>query len=85
MADALSDILTLTNAFGQFANSVTQLHNTRVQMETAAKQSLINKSRYDFLQRFNKPLGDPDRIEMDEDSPNYCPAAARGAGGVVSW
>jgi hypothetical protein len=71
MADAIQDILSLTQAFGQFSESVTRLHQTRVGMETAAKQSLINKSRYDFLQRFNKPLDDPDRIELDEDSPNY--------------
>ena len=71
MADALSDILTLTNAFGQFTNSVVQLHDTRVQVETASKAALINKANYDFMQRFNLNPGDPNRISLDEGDPNY--------------
>jgi hypothetical protein len=71
MADAIQDILSLTQAFGQFANSVTQLHNTRVQVETAAKSAIINKANYDFMQRFNLRHDDPNRISLDPGDTNY--------------
>jgi len=71
MADAISDILSLTQAFGQFSESVTRLHNTRVQVETAAKSAIINKANYDFMQRFNLNPGDPNRISLDKGDTNY--------------
>ena len=83
MADALSDILSLTQAFGQFSNSVVQLHNTRVQVETAAKSAVINKANYDFMQRFNLNPGDPNRISLDEGDQNYWRTALQDYEGQV--
>lgn len=63
MSDAISDIVNFSNAFGGLANSLTQLHNVRVQ-KAAQKEALnMEKAQYGFLERFNLPMGDGRRLD----------------------
>lgn len=71
MADALSDIAQFTNMFSQFAGSVKQLHDVRVQAQAEAKAMQINEANYRLLQRWNLPAGDPNRLSLDPGSPSY--------------
>ena len=68
MADALSDIVQFTNVFSQFAGSVKQLHDVRVQAQTEAKAMKVNEAGYNLLERWNLPAGDPNRLSLDPES-----------------
>lgn len=71
MAPLLSDVAEFTNAFSQLAGSVAQLHQVRVQAEAEAQASQISKLNFDFVQRLNLPAGDPNKLSLDEGTPNY--------------
>lgn len=64
MADALSDLVTLTNAASGLIGSLSQLQDTRIQLESNRISSEVGRLNSEFLQNMNRPLGDPNRIEM---------------------
>lgn len=64
--DALSDLTTFTQAFGQMTNSLVQLQEQRTRLEVDRATTYANKVRYDFLSRLNLPPGHPDRLTPED-------------------
>lgn len=58
----IQDISNLANAFGQFAGSVAQLHQTRVNVEAERRQAQLARMQQNFLAQADLPIGDPNRL-----------------------
>ena len=63
--DALQDFTTLTGAFGQFTQSLNQLQQMKIKVESEKASYAIGQANADFIKRMNLPFGDPNRITTD--------------------
>ena len=64
MADAVSDIVTLTQAASGLIGSLSRLQDTRIQLESARISSEVGRLNSEFLQDMNRSLDDPKRISV---------------------
>ena len=64
MADAVSDIVTLTQAASGLIGSLSRLQDTRIQLESARISSEVGRLNSEFLQDMNRGLDDPKRISV---------------------
>jgi hypothetical protein len=63
--DAVNDLVTLSSAFGNFANSTMSLFQARVDAEKMRVNAQLGASMTSFLERFNLPPGDPGSITTE--------------------
>ena len=63
MADALSDLVTLSQAASGLIGSYERLIDTRTMLEGARLTSEVNNQNASFLMRMNLKAGDPNRID----------------------
>ena len=65
MADALQDFSLMMNTASNLMGSLTQLQQTRTHLETERLSTQIGKTNTAYLMRMNLPVGDPNRIDME--------------------
>jgi hypothetical protein len=63
--EPLNDFVTMTQALGGFTESLGQLYNMNVKVQSDKYALELGQADTDFIMRMNKPFGDPDRIDKN--------------------